>query len=433
MPIEQKKTKVVVKEQDGLVHILPETSIDAVDGLASELQTVVHNVGAESIDGVKTFAKNTMTNAIALNGGSTIDVSLGSFFTKTITSDTTFTFTGVPAGKTCIFSLILTNAGAFNITFPNSVTWAAGASPSFHVIGKDCMTFFTTDGGTSWLEVSGGGGGGAINDSGVVAGSYGPSTNETPSYGETFTVPQITVNQKGQVTNAVNKSITIPSSDNTDVKVAVVENGWAKAYLLGADAAAYQISGSPVGVTATADSAIYLGSSPGNLHATTFNGALNGNATSATKATNDANDARIDTTYAKLASPALTGTPTAPTAAVGTSTTQIATAEFVQNAINLHTESVIAVSGSEIDLSLGRAFTKTVSSATTFSITNAPAGKMTTFTLGLTNGGAYSLTWPNSVEWNGGNIPSFPASGFSIISFTTFDGGTHWYATVMFS
>jgi hypothetical protein len=34
--------------------------------------------------------------------------------------------------------------------------------------------------------------------------------------------------------------------------------------------------------------------------------------------------------YAKLASPALTGTPTAPTAASGTSTTQIATTEFVR-------------------------------------------------------------------------------------------------------
>lgn len=38
------------------------------------------------------------------------------------------------------------------------------------------------------------------------------------------------------------------------------------------------------------------------------------------------------TTYAPLASPAFTGTPTAPTAAQGTNTTQIATTEFVQKA-----------------------------------------------------------------------------------------------------
>lgn len=38
--------------------------------------------------------------------------------------------------------------------------------------------------------------------------------------------------------------------------------------------------------------------------------------------------------YAPLASPALTGTPTAPTATAGTNTTQIATTAFVQNAVN---------------------------------------------------------------------------------------------------
>lgn len=40
------------------------------------------------------------------------------------------------------------------------------------------------------------------------------------------------------------------------------------------------------------------------------------------------------TTYAPLASPALTGTPTAPTATAGTNTTQIATTQFVTTAVN---------------------------------------------------------------------------------------------------
>ena len=52
------------------------------------------------------------------------------------------------------------------------------------------------------------------------------------------------------------------------------------------------------------------------------------------KAKQDANGNQIDTTYAPLASPALTGTPTAPTASAGTNTTQIATTQFVQSAIS---------------------------------------------------------------------------------------------------
>ena len=51
--------------------------------------------------------------------------------------------------------------------------------------------------------------------SGATAGSYGPSTNATPGYGKTFSVPYITVDNKGRVTAASTKTVTIPASDNT--------------------------------------------------------------------------------------------------------------------------------------------------------------------------------------------------------------------------
>ena len=47
---------------------------------------------------------------------------------------------------------------------------------------------------------------------------------------------------------------------------------------------------------------------------------------------------------ANIASPTFTGTPTAPTAAVGTNTTQLATTEFVQSAITNTNEYVTAIS-----------------------------------------------------------------------------------------
>ena len=68
---------------------------------------------------------------------------------------------------------------------------------------------------------------------------------------------------------------------------------------------------------------------------------------SATNADNDKNGDRIDTTYAKLASPALTGTPTAPTAAANTDNAQIATTEFVHDVVDAITKyDTIEVSGS---------------------------------------------------------------------------------------
>ena len=64
---------------------------------------------------------------------------------------------------------------------------------------------------------------------------------------------------------------------------------------------------------------------------TGFSGPLTGNATSATNATQLGGVAAAS--YALLASPTFTGTPAAPTANVGTNTTQIATTAFVQSEI----------------------------------------------------------------------------------------------------
>lgn len=72
-----------------------------------------------------------------------------------------------------------------------------------------------------------------------------------------------------------------------------------------------------------------------NTNGTTANITINNvaNATNATKATQDASGNTITSYYAPKASPALTGTPTAPTASANNSSTQIATTAFVQSAI----------------------------------------------------------------------------------------------------
>lgn len=47
--------------------------------------------------------------------------------------------------------------------------------------------------------------------SGVTAGSYGPSENQSPAHGETFSVPSITTDAKGRVTSASTKTVTLPT------------------------------------------------------------------------------------------------------------------------------------------------------------------------------------------------------------------------------
>ena len=55
-----------------------------------------------------------------------------------------------------------------------------------------------------------------LGDSGITAGSYGDTSNQTPSYGSTFNVPSITVNAKGIVTGISTHTVKIPASDNTN-------------------------------------------------------------------------------------------------------------------------------------------------------------------------------------------------------------------------
>lgn len=63
-----------------------------------------------------------------------------------------------------------------------------------------------------------------LANSGVTAGSYGPSANASPAHGKTFSVPYITVDAKGRVTSASTKTITLPSvADGTTSAKGIVQ------------------------------------------------------------------------------------------------------------------------------------------------------------------------------------------------------------------
>lgn len=80
-----------------------------------------------------------------------INISLGNWFTKTITTNTTFTVSNVPAsGTTANLVLDLTNGGSATITWWSGVKWAGGTAPTLTAAGRDALGFYTYDGGTTW-------------------------------------------------------------------------------------------------------------------------------------------------------------------------------------------------------------------------------------------------------------------------------------------
>lgn len=90
-------------------------------------------------------------------------------------------------------------------------------------------------------------------------------------------------------------------------------------------------------------------------------------------------------------------------------------------------ESYAAIAASDIAVSTASVFSKTISGATTFTLSSIPASpKVSGFTLELTNGGSAVVTWWAGIKWTGGTAPTLTASGLDILEFYTRDGGTTW-------
>lgn len=95
-------------------------------------------------------------------------------------------------------------------------------------------------------------------------------------------------------------------------------------------------------------------------------------------------------------------------------------------------ETKVAVAASDIDLSAGNYFTKTISGATTFTVSNvASSGSVSAFVLELTDGGSDTVTYFSGVTWAGGTAPTLTASGVDVLAFFTSDGGTTWRGFVL--
>ncbi|TIV64139.1 MAG: hypothetical protein E5V86_16390 [Mesorhizobium sp.] len=167
-------------------------------------------------------------------------------------------------------------------------------------------------------------------------------------------------------------------------------------------------------------------------------------AAAGTNSTQIATTAYVDTTFAPRASPTLTGTPAAPTAAPGTNTTQIATTGFVKAAIDVVlggvsaafdtlSEIATAMVRKDADTTLtGGYFGTDVSDGTisTGAYTPSPAGGNFR---SMTNNGTHTLAAPSAsgsyslvIDYtNGASAGAVTTSGFTKVTgdaFTTSSG-----------
>ena len=125
------------------------------------------------------------------------------------------------------------------------------------------------------------------------------TSTASPSHGKTFTViDSVTRDTYGHVTKVNTKTITLPSSDtSTDTKVNQTSSTTNSNYPLLASSSTSPTSG--FASTAIYNTGITINPSTKTINATTFNGALSGNASTSTKATQDSAGQQINKTYIK--------------------------------------------------------------------------------------------------------------------------------------
>ena len=111
--------------------------------------TPVYTTTDQVIDGVKKFNAGIFGGVSALSGN-VIDVTTGTCFTKTITANTTFSFSNAPANTTCCVTLILTNGGNYVVSWDSSIKWSDNEVPTLSTNAQDVLTFITYNGGTTW-------------------------------------------------------------------------------------------------------------------------------------------------------------------------------------------------------------------------------------------------------------------------------------------
>lgn len=152
-------TKPTVGGDTGAWGTILNAALDAADA-SLKLIADIANAALAKAGGVMTGRVDLYTATTkridkgSISGAQAFDLSLGQYFTLTVGAALTPSFTNVPAGTFATGVVFrMTNAGAFVITWPASVKWAAGAVPVFTAAGVDLVMFITDDNGVTFRGV----------------------------------------------------------------------------------------------------------------------------------------------------------------------------------------------------------------------------------------------------------------------------------------
>ena len=118
-----------------------------------------------SVGGSFTAATFTEKLQLLTTSEASLDVNFvnGNVVAFTLTRDITLLFTALAppsVSQSRTVSFIITNGGAFSITWPSNITWLNGTAPTLKASGIDIVTLISPNEGINWYAAESGGGGG---------------------------------------------------------------------------------------------------------------------------------------------------------------------------------------------------------------------------------------------------------------------------------
>jgi len=140
----------------GTAALLASSALFQVSNNLSEVAnaaTARTNIGAAAanaptLTGGITYSGSVKGNVQAV-ASTDFDLSAADSFTKSISANTTFTFSNATASKAQAFAVRLTISGGAVPTWPASVEWQNGTKPVLPN-GKHVLGFISFDGGVTW-------------------------------------------------------------------------------------------------------------------------------------------------------------------------------------------------------------------------------------------------------------------------------------------
>ena len=195
---------------------------------ATPLQMKLKRAGSDSAEitanlpVISTTSSGVVPKGNEINGQSQTTKFLredGTWATPSYTENinTTYTFTSGTSGNFTVLGSNMAQAQTVSIGKPAS----AGVADTANKFTANQTVALTGDVTGSASSQAGWSIAATLANTGVTTGSYGQSANVTASYGSYFTIPYITVDAKGRITSASNKTVTLPADSHYISKLIV--------------------------------------------------------------------------------------------------------------------------------------------------------------------------------------------------------------------